>query len=69
MDSNHDGNFTAADGLDRAGAGRSMLIHQGGNGSTGSAGCQTLRPGDYNALLAGLGSQTSFSYVLVNANR
>ena len=68
-DSNHDGNFTAADGLDRTGAGRSMLIHQGGNGSTGSAGCQTLRPGDYNALLAGLGRQTSFSYVLVNANR
>ena len=68
-DSNHDGNFTAADGLDRTGAGRSMLIHQGGNGSTGSAGCQTLRPGDYNALLAGLGRQTSFSYVLVNAGR
>jgi LysM repeat protein len=68
-DSNHDGDFTAADGLDRSGAGRSMLIHQGGSNSTGSAGCQTLRPGDYNALLAGLGRQTSFSYVLVNAGR
>ncbi|MGN7999485.1 LysM peptidoglycan-binding domain-containing protein [Sphingomonas sp. 22176] len=66
-DSNHDGRFTGADTLDRRGAGRSMLIHQGGNNGTGSAGCQTLRPSDFNALLAGLGRQSSFSYVLVNA--
>ncbi|WP_294250364.1 LysM domain-containing protein [uncultured Sphingomonas sp.] len=68
-DSNHDGRFTGADTLDRRGAGRSMLIHQGGNSSTGSAGCQTLRPSDFNALLAGLGRQSSFSYVLVNASQ
>ncbi len=68
-DSNHDGRFTAADTIDRSGAGRSMLIHQGGNGTTGSAGCQTLKPADFAALLKGLGTQHSFSYVLVNANR
>lgn len=68
-DSNHDGRFTAADTIDRSGAGRSMLIHQGGNGTTGSAGCQTLNPADFAALLKGLGTQRSFSYVLVNANR
>ncbi|WP_051272791.1 LysM peptidoglycan-binding domain-containing protein [Sphingomonas phyllosphaerae] len=68
-DSNHDGRFTAADTIDRSGAGRSMLIHQGGNGTTGSAGCQTLNPADFAALLKGLGTQHSFSYVLVNANR
>lgn len=68
-DSNHDGRFTGADTVDHRGAGRSMLIHQGGNGGTGSAGCQTLRPSDFNALLAGLGRQSSFSYVLVNASQ
>ncbi|GAA0736169.1 LysM domain-containing protein [Sphingomonas trueperi] len=68
-DSNQDGRFTGADTLDRRGAGRSMLLHQGGNGGTGSAGCQTLRPSDFNALLAGLGRQSSVSYVLVNASR
>lgn len=64
-DSNHDGRFTSADMVDRTGAGRSLLIHQGGNSSTGSAGCQTLRPADFNQLLATLGGQTRFSYVLV----
>lgn len=68
-DSNHDGRFTGADTIDRTGAGRSMLIHQGGNSTTGSAGCQTLRPSDFNALLGALGGQSRFSYVLVNANR
>jgi LysM repeat protein len=68
-DSNHDGRFTGADQVDRTGAGRSLLIHQGGNNSTGSAGCQTLRPSDFNALLGGLGRQSTFSYVLVNASR
>lgn len=68
-DSNHDGRFTGADQVDRTGAGRSLLIHQGGNNSTGSAGCQTLRPSDFNALLDGLGRQSAFSYVLVNTSR
>jgi LysM repeat protein len=68
-DSNHDGRFTSADTIDRSGAGRSMLIHQGGNSTTGSAGCQTMNPSDYAALLNGLGAQRSFSYVLVNAGR
>ncbi|WP_052207781.1 LysM peptidoglycan-binding domain-containing protein [Croceibacterium mercuriale] len=64
-DNDHDGRFTPADRVDPSGAGRSLLIHQGGNTSTGSAGCQTLRPDDFNAFLATLGGQTRFSYVLV----
>lgn len=68
-DSNHDGRFTGADMVDRTGAGRSLLIHQGGRTTTGSAGCQTLNPSDFDALLTGLGNQRSFSYVLVNAGR
>jgi LysM repeat protein len=64
-DTNHDGRFTSADRLDRTGAGRSMLFHQGGPQITGSAGCQTLRPNDFNAMMQTLGGQSSFSYVLV----
>jgi LysM repeat protein len=64
-DTNHDGRFTSADRLDRTGAGRSMLFHQGGSQITGSAGCQTLRPTDFNAMMQTLGGQSSFSYVLV----
>lgn len=69
-DTNGDGRFTAADanGLDRAGAGRSILIHQGGASNTWSAGCQTLARGDFDAFVASLGGQQSFSYVLANAN-
>lgn len=64
-DTNHDGRFTAADGIHRRGAGTSMLFHQGGNSMTGSAGCQTMNPGDYAAFLGLVAGQGSFSYVLV----
>ncbi len=63
-DTNHDGNITAADGLDRTGAGRSILIHAGGRTITGSAGCQTMPVSELNRFLAALGNQSSFSYVL-----
>lgn len=69
-DTNGDGRFDASDrnGRDATGAGRSMLIHQGGAGNTWSAGCQTLAGADFNAFVAALGGQRSFSYVLANAN-
>lgn len=51
---------------DRTGAGRSMLVHVGGENSTGSAGCQTIRQSQYSQFLNTIGSQRSFSYVLVN---
>lgn len=63
-DTNHDGHITAQDGLDRTGAGRSILIHAGGNSITGSAGCQTMPVAELNRFVASLGNQSSFSYVL-----
>ncbi len=66
-DTNHDGKFTAADGIDRAGAGTTMYIHQGGVNGTGSAGCQTMPPAEYNRFLNALGNQTTFSYVLMSS--
>lgn len=68
-DTNHDGRFTAADAdrIDPSGAGRSMLIHQGGTSNTWSAGCQTIPKAEYADFLAALGNQTAFSYVLVDA--
>jgi LysM repeat protein len=65
-DTNGDGRFTSADMVDRYGAGRSMLIHAGGVNGTGSAGCQTMSPATYKAFLEAIGSQSTFSYVLVN---
>lgn len=69
-DVNGDGKFDAADGnnTDPTGAGRSMLIHQGGTSNTYSAGCQTMAKGDFNSFVAALGGQKQFSYVLVDAN-
>ncbi len=69
-DTNQDGLFTSADPgrIDSRGAGRSMLIHQGGSGNTWSAGCQTMASHDFNQFLSTLAGQTEFSYVLVNAN-
>lgn len=68
-DTNQDGRFTPADtnGIDRSGAGRSMLIHQGGAANTWSAGCQTIPKAQYNDFVAALGGQQSFSYVLTYA--
>lgn len=70
-DTNHDGRFTAADAdrIDPSGAGRSMLIHQGGTSNTWSAGCQTIPKAEYDDFLAALGNQKAFSYVLVDAAR
>jgi hypothetical protein len=70
-DTNGDGRFDRNDrnGLDASGAGRSMLIHQGGASNTWSAGCQTMAGADFNAFVSALGGQRSFSYVLANANR
>ena len=67
-DTNHDGKFSLVDGdkLDPKGAGRSMLIHQGGNTATWSAGCQTISKRYYNSFLATLGKQKEFSYILIN---
>ncbi len=67
-DTNHDGRFDSRDTnrIDQTGAGTSMLFHQGGVNNTGSAGCQTLAPNEFNAVLRLLGNQKSFSYVLTN---
>ena len=72
-DCNHDGRFTpndttSGDRIDPRGAGTTMYIHKGGTGFTGSAGCQTLPPSDFAALLAALGPQKPLSYVLINAD-
>ncbi len=68
-DTNQDGRFTAVDSnrIDTQGAGRSMLIHQGGATNTWSAGCQTIPKADFNDFVAALGGQKGFSYVLVDA--
>jgi len=65
-DTNHDGAITARDGLDRSGAGRSILIHAGGNRITGSAGCQTMPVSELDRFLSTMGNQASFSYVLAD---
>jgi GH24 family phage-related lysozyme (muramidase) len=67
-DTNQDGRFDSRDSnrIDRSGAGTSMLIHQGGENNTWSAGCQTLPRSEFNAFLNSLGGQQTFSYVLVN---
>jgi peptidoglycan hydrolase-like protein with peptidoglycan-binding domain len=65
-DTNHDGLFN--DGVS-ASAGRSMLFHAGGNSITGSAGCQTMRPGDYNRFwnhLHSAGNPGTIGYTLIN---
>lgn len=67
-DTNQDGNFDARDKnrIDTKRAGRSMLVHVGGENSTGSAGCQTIRKSQYSLFLSTIGTQRGFSYVLVN---
>lgn len=69
-DTNHDGRI---DANDARGTGvstdRSFLFHAGGNSNTGSAGCQTMKPGDFQAFWDGLGGQAQFNYVLVNVDR
>ena len=70
-DTNQDGLFNGSDNnrIDATGAGRSMLMHQGGENNTWSAGCQTMPSSDYNKFLNLMGNQSSFSYVLVNGTK
>lgn len=43
----------------------SILFHKGGNSMTGSAGCQTMKPADFQKFWQALGTQKRFKYVLV----
>lgn len=63
-DTNHDNRFGAGDASTRSGS--DFLFHAGGRSMTGSAGCQTLAPGDFRDFWATLGGQRDFSYVLMN---
>ena len=70
-DTNHDGLFIVATGediVDPQGAGRSMLIHQGGESGTWSAGCQTIPGSRYDDFMALMRGQTKLSYILINAD-
>lgn len=64
-DTNHDGRIGAGDKTVKSTDG-SFLFHAGGNGNTGSAGCQTMKPGDFQSFWNALGDQSRFHYVLVN---
>jgi len=65
-DTNHDGLFNDnASGS----AGQSMLFHKGGNNMTGSAGCQTMPPAEYNRFWKDLnsgGRPGNIGYTLIN---
>lgn len=67
-DTDQDGLFTAHDPsrIDKSGAARSMYVHRGGNDNTWSAGCQTIPKSRYDAFLAALGDQKTFSYILID---
>lgn len=64
-DTNHDGRIGAGDKTVQSSDG-SFLFHAGGNTNTGSAGCQTMKPGDFQNFWSSLGDQSRFNYVLVN---
>jgi LysM repeat protein len=69
-DTNHDGRIDANDPRGKGqSTDNSFLFHAGGNSNTGSAGCQTLKPGDFRAFWNGLGDQKTFNYVLVYVDR
>jgi hypothetical protein len=67
-DTNHDGLFND----NRfASAGQTMLFHKGGNNNTGSAGCQTMRPADFDRFwrdVTGGGNTSRIGYTLINVN-
>jgi peptidoglycan hydrolase-like protein with peptidoglycan-binding domain len=71
-DTNHDGTF-GNDGGASSGGGASMLFHRGGVNSTGSAGCQTMPPAEFDRFMstlqeAGLGGgNRKVGYTLVDA--
>jgi hypothetical protein len=67
-DTNHDGRFNDGHFGD---SGRTMLFHAGGNNMTGSAGCQTMRPADYDRFwrdVTGGGNGARIGYTLINVN-
>lgn len=64
-DTDHDGRIGANDKTVKSTDG-SFLFHAGGNTNTGSAGCQTMKPGEFQAFWDTLGDQSRFNYVLVN---
>lgn len=64
-DTNHDGRIGTGDKTVQSTDG-SFLFHAGGNSNTGSAGCQTMKPGDFQNFWNSLGDQSKFNYVLVN---
>ncbi|GGL11076.1 LysM peptidoglycan-binding domain-containing protein [Caulobacter rhizosphaerae] len=69
-DTNHDGRIDASDPRGKGqSTDNSFLFHAGGNVNTGSAGCQTLKPGDFRTFWNGLGDQKTFNYVLVDVDR
>jgi LysM repeat protein len=69
-DTNHDGRIDANDPRGKGqSTDNSFLFHAGGNSNTGSAGCQTLKPGDFQTFWNGLGDQKTFNYVLVDVDR
>jgi murein DD-endopeptidase MepM/ murein hydrolase activator NlpD len=62
-DMNHDGRFSENS---RTGGGASMLFHQGGSYSTGSAGCQTFPPSDWARFMSDVrGASGVIGYTLV----
>lgn len=67
-DIDHDGNFGAQDMAASIQAllnsRDTILFHKGGNNITGSAGCQTFQPTEFNRFWSALGSQKRFQYVL-----
>jgi hypothetical protein len=74
-DTDGDGLFSANDPsrIDPTGAATTMYIHQGGEekngvGNTWSAGCQTIPKNRYTAFLRQVPVNSTFYYVLINAN-
>jgi peptidoglycan hydrolase-like protein with peptidoglycan-binding domain len=68
-DTNGDGNFGNDRGASSRG-GASMLFHRGGNNTTGSAGCQTMPPAEFDRFMSTLreaGLRGNVGYTLVDA--
>jgi len=66
-DTNHDGLFN--DGAKTSTGGGSMLFHAGGNSMTGSAGCQTFAPADFQKFWKDLGNYNGpIGFTLVNGS-
>lgn len=64
-DWNHDGKFSKGEGP-QTGGGASMLFHQGGSYSTGSAGCQTFPPSEWARFVSTIrNARGSLGYTLI----